>query len=150
MKLFEFLFGAKKTTPQQETHTPKAIQPTAPKLPAVPERSIQEWNAYFEEILTTEFAGYTVKQQVAAAELVALTGAKVEYHPACAPVSLLVLKENQPVLAVLLVRANTYRGMNVKGTYAICEAAGLEYVRFFTDMANERDYVVERLQQYLN
>lgn len=149
MKLFDLLFGTKNKPVENKTCAPQEVQPTAPTLPEVPERSAQEWSDFFEEILTTEFASYTIKKAVAAAELVAMTGITVAYHPACSPVDFLIMKDNEPVLAVMLVRANTYRGMNVKGTYAICEAAGLQYVRFFTDMANERAYVVERMKQYL-
>ena len=53
------------------------------------------------------------------------------------------------VLAVVLVRANTYRGKNVMGTKELCEQKGIGYLRFFVEMPNEPAYIIERTGQHL-
>jgi len=146
MGLFSFLFGGKSKPQTVDISKPA----TAEELKKnVPDFSYEQWKAYFEKIFTTEFPGRDFEKDVSAEELVNLTGLSSQPHPACAPVDFLFLKDGKPVVAVVLVRANTYRGMNVKGTHDICLDAGLEYVRFFIDMQNTGDYVANRMKAYL-
>lgn len=72
-----------------------------------------------------------------------------ECHPACTPVEFMFTKNGEYVLAVVIVRQNTYRGMNVIGTKKICEGLGITYIRFFEEYPNEESYVIPRIRENL-
>lgn len=57
--------------------------------------------------------------------------------------------KNGKFLAVVLVRQNTYRGLNVQGTQKICEQLKIPYLRFFEEYPNKEEYVVSRIRKYL-
>lgn len=70
-------------------------------------------------------------------------------HPACTPIQFMFKKNGAYVLAVAIVRNNTYRGMNVRGTQMICEKMRIPYIRFFEEMPNLEEYVIPRIKSYL-
>ena len=145
-------------TPAKPAETVAPAKPAEAVTPTKPDcrpfekivRSREECAAYFGEIFATEFSGVEIKTNVAASELGAMLGTTEEIHPACTPVDILVMKDGRPCLAIVFVLANTYRGMNVVGTKHICENGNLEYMRFFMDMRNDKEYVVNRLNTALN
>lgn len=98
---------------------------------------------HFEAIIKANFADYEVRSNVSASELDASA------HPKCKPVSFMFYRDGAPVLAVVLVRANTHRGMNVIGTKKIIEEKGIKYLRFYEEYDNEENYVVNRIKQNL-
>lgn len=144
--LFKSLFGTQAETPYAAPGAPGSTPYVQPNIPSY---TNEEWHAYFEEIFESEFSEYTVQKNVSVQELLTAFGASLHFHPACAPIDYVFYKDNRPCLAVVLVRANTYRGMNVKGTQDICAALGLGYMRFFTEMLNEKAYVIDRLKAQL-
>ena len=97
----------------------------------------------FDSIIKANFADCEVRSNVSASEL------DSSAHPKCKPVSFMFYKNGVPVLAVVLVRANTHRGMNVIGTKQIVEAKGIKYLRFYEEYDNEESYVVNRIKQNL-
>ncbi len=98
---------------------------------------------HFDAIIKANFADYEVRSNVSASEL------DSSAHPKCKPVSFMFYRDGAPVLAVVLVRANTHRGMNVIGTKQIVEAKGIKYLRFYEEYDNEESYVVNRIKQNL-
>lgn len=97
----------------------------------------------FNGFIDGSFPDYTVEHDFPANSI------KAGVHPKCAPVSYMFLKNGSPCLAVVLVRANNYRGMNVKATKEICEEKGIKYIRFFEEMENRREYVINRIRENL-
>lgn len=98
----------------------------------------------FDSIIEKHFASCDVKRDYAASNLDASA------HPACAPVQYMFFKNGSPCLAVVLVKTNNYKGMNVIATKKICEDKGIKYIRFFAEYPNEEDYVVNRIKENLN
>ena len=147
MGLFDFLFGGNKKSDNNVTSGSYTIPDY--EFDDDTRMSVDELKAFFAEIFATQFPEFDVKQDVSATELADITGVITDIHPACTPVDFLISKDGQPFIAMVLVSARTYRGMNVLGTKAICDMAQLQYVRFYTDMPNKKDYVVNRLRSFL-
>ena len=99
--------------------------------------------AKFDRVISENFADYEVKRNVAASEL------DPSCHPACKPISFLFYEDGEPVLAVVLVRTNTYRGMNVLGTKKICDDKRIKYLRFYEEYNTEESYIVDRIKKNL-
>ena len=97
----------------------------------------------FDAIISRNFADMEVRRNVPASEL------KPGCHPACTPVQFMFYSDGEPVLAVVLVKENNYRGMNVVATKNICEELGIKYIRFYHEYENNEDYVVNRIRNNL-
>ena len=97
----------------------------------------------FDDIISRNFADCEVKRNLPASAL------DSGCHPACTPVQFMFYEDGEPVLAVVLVRTNTYRGRNVLGTKEICEKLGIRYIRFYEEYENEESYVVNRIKENL-
>jgi len=134
MGLFSFLFG--KNNRETESCEPES-------KPLVQEMSESELEFRFDEIFANEFSGFVIRKNVSASELNAAA------HPASKVINYLIYKGETPYLAILFVRANNYRGMNVVGTQQICEKNGIGVLRFFTHMTNDITYVTERIRNSL-
>lgn len=70
-------------------------------------------------------------------------------HPSCFPVTFMMKKDEIPVLAVMIMKDNQRNAMISRGTYAILENKGIKYIRFYREMANEREYVINRVRENL-
>lgn len=66
-------------------------------------------------------------------------------HPAAKPIAFMVYKNEHPVLAIAIVKNNTYRSMPVKGTQMLVENRGMDYIRFFRELENRPDYIRSRI-----
>ena len=97
----------------------------------------------FDSVISANFADYEVRKNVPASELDA------NCHPACTPVQFLFCKDSAPVLAVVLVKTNNYRGRNVLGTKSICDSKGIKYIRFYQEYENAEDYIIKRIRENL-
>lgn len=71
-------------------------------------------------------------------------------HPSCLPISFLFKKDDEPVLAVLVMKTNQYRAMIALGTYEILDENSIPYIRFFKGMLNQKDYVINRIKEELS
>lgn len=107
------------------------------------QRSRSELLADFKDIIARNFSEYEVLYNYEARNL------DIACHPACTPIEFLFKKNGKYVLAVVIVRQNTYRGMNVIGTRTICENLGIPYLRFFEEYPNKEEYVVPRIRKNL-
>lgn len=108
-----------------------------------PLRTRQELIADLKELISQKFPEYEVECEVAAVRL------DPAAHPKCTPIQFLFSKNKQPILAVVIVKDNNYRGRNVKETQLICEKRGITYVRFFEEQPNHEEYVVTRIKKFL-
>lgn len=152
---------AENAKPQANTNRPS--QPEQPK----PEVSVEEkdwtaeeWKAYFKEILKTEFPLYSVKENVPVTELVGFANDEFQLYKS-RPRQAYKAEWGQPY-TFLLEQAGIARGVvmlgnghshdsNVKYLIArmYAKKMGLPYINFYTQMPNERDYVVSRIRKFL-
>ncbi len=70
-------------------------------------------------------------------------------HEKAKPITLLIGKDGKNILAIAVVRFNTYRSYPVTGTKDAVEALGITYIRFFCEYENKINYISNRLAQYL-
>ncbi len=123
--------------------TEERVQPEPVSYPAPVRKEFVDQFPKFDDIISRNFADYEVRRNVPASELMS------DCHPACTPVQFMFYKDGKPVLAVVLVKENNYRGMNVLGTKRICDAKNITYIRFYHEYENDEAYVVERIRKYL-
>lgn len=128
---------------QKENTTSKPVQTSAPVYQTPKQNVTADMKSHFDGILSRNFADCEYRADVPASELLS------EAHPACTPIQYMFYNDGKPCLAVVLVKRNTYNGMNVKGTKNICEILSIPYIRFFAEYPNEEAYVVERIKKYL-
>ena len=107
-------------------------------------RSHEQLLADFRKLLTSHFSDYKIYYQVPAGEL------DPKAHPACTPITFLFEKDGRYPLAVYVVTECNYRSMNMVGSTDVCYDAGIPYIRFFEEYANDDDYVVARIRYYLS
>lgn len=140
---FDNLINGGKNTQNGQQNTYQ----NTPAAPVYNEDGLYNYNgtaeSYFSNIFYENFPEYFIETNVSAKRFDA------EAHPACKPISFLFSQNGAPVLAVVLVKGNTYRGMNVIGTKWICEDNRIPYLRFFTDRENLKSYVIERTRNHL-
>ncbi len=120
-------------------------QDAEPKYQAVPvmKREVDDQFSKFDDIIARNFADCEVRRNLPAREL------DPACHPACTPVQFMFYKNGAPSLAVVLVKENTYRGMNVIGTKNICDRLNIRYIRFYHEYENAEEYVVNRIKDNL-
>ncbi len=106
-------------------------------------RSREELIAELKDMIERNFPEYDVIYDYPAFDL------NPYCHPASTPVQFMFQKAGKNVLAVVVVKQNTYRGMNVKATQNFCEELGIPYIRFFEEYPNKEEYVVPRIKSYL-
>lgn len=138
----EIVQETEKDTAQESAPT---VQPVADRAEVVASTQTEQGALVkkLAQCIEANFSGYTVETGVLAKRLSASA------HDKAKPVSVLVSKDGAPVLAIAVVRMNTYKSMPVVGTKQIVENLGITYVRFFEERPNEESYVVERLKSYL-
>lgn len=107
-------------------------------------RSREQLLTDFRRLLKANFGDWRIYHQVPASALEAAA------HPASAPIQFLFEKDGSYKLAILVVCQNNYRDRTVVETQQICEERGIPYIRFFEEYANDDDYVVARIRNYLS
>lgn len=148
------------TTPQAQP-TPSQSQPQQPQEVYQKERSNQEWVTYFKEILTKEFPQYTIRENVTVQELAGNLNEEFQLYdsrPRQAykaewgqPYSF-VLYEGGIAKGVVMLGKGHSHDSNVKYLIArkYANRIQLPYINFYTQMPNERDYVVARIKKLMN
>ena len=151
-----------------EAENQPASQPTAqPKpapQPATPaferERTASEWMAYFKEILATEFSQYSVRENVAVIDVAGYASDEFKLYksrPTQAykaewgqPYTFLLEQGGNPKGVVMLGKGHSHDS-NVKYLIArmYAKKMGIPYINFYTQMPNERDYVIGRIRKFL-
>lgn len=106
-------------------------------------RDAEQLLAHWKKLLPAHFKDCKIYCQVPASAL------DPAVHPASIPIPFILEKENKKQLAIFIVRANNYRGMNVTATKDLCYDKGIVWIQFYEEYANDDDYVVARIRHYL-
>ena len=145
--------------------TPKPTPQARPTPQAAPtyekEKTPAEWEAYFKQILTTEFPQYTIKEHVAVTDVAGFANDEFQLYTT-RPRQAYKAEWGQPY-TFLLEQASSIKGVvmlgnghshdsNVKYLIArmYAKKMGIPYINFYTQMPNERDYVIGRIRKFLN
>ena len=146
------------TTPQSKP-TPQSAATT--HYEQEKERTDAEWLIYFREILATEFVTYNVRENVPVTDVAGFANDEFQLyqtrpHQAYKaewgqPYTFLLEQGGSPKGVVMLGKGHSH---NSKVKYLIArmyaKKSGLPYINFYTQMPNERDYVIGRIRKFLN
>jgi hypothetical protein len=125
-----------------------------------PDYGPQGAKAYFAQILATEFPGYGVAENVPVTDLAGFANDSFQLYKSRpyqaykaewgAPYTFVLYAGGGPKGIVMLGDGHSHCS-NVK--YLIARAyakkLGLPYINFYTQMPNERDYVISRIRRFL-
>ena len=136
-----------------------AEEPVNPRYAEPVERTDAEWVAYFREILQTAFPQYTFKENVPVTELVGYVSDEFQLYstrPRQAykaewgkPYTFVIYQAGVPRGVVMLGNGHSH-DQNVKYLIArkYAQKMNLPYINFYTQMTNERNYVIERIHNF--
>ena len=141
---------------RQAQYTPRPVEPTVER-----EKTSEEWEAYFKEILQNEFPSYSIREKVPVTELAGFANDEFQLYatrPCQAykaewgqPYTFVLEIDGKPKGVVMLGNGHSHYS-NVK--YLIsrmyAKKLGLPYINFYTQMSNERNYVVGRIYKMMN
>ena len=142
------------TTPQPKP-TPQPASPSFEK-----ERTATEWVTYFKEILATEFPQYSIREKVAVTDVVGFANDEFKlyktrptqaYKAEWGQPYTFVLEQSGSIKGVVMLGNGHSHDSNVKYLIARMYAnkMGIPYINFYTQMPNERDYVIGRIRRFL-
>ena len=157
----ENIENAANPTSKPTTQPQPKPQPAATTHYEEKERTDSEWLAYFREILATEFSQYSIREKVAVTDVAGFANDEFQLYktrPTQAykaewgqPYTFLLEQAGVPKGVVMLGKGHSHDS-NVKYLIArmYAKKAGLPYINFYTQMPNERDYVIGRIRKFLN
>ena len=146
----------------QPTAQPKPTpQPATPRYEEEIVRTDSEWLAYFREILATAFPQYTVRENVPVTDIAGFandefqlykTRPRQAYKAEWGQPFTFVLEQLGSVKGVVMLGKGHSHDSNVKYLIArmYAKKASIPYINFYTQMPNERDYVIGRIRKFLN
>lgn len=106
---------------------------------ACPAPATKDPDTYFTQIFSSEFPQYSVRRNV-----------RFDTGRADAvPVTYLICKESDPVLAVIVCDKHLYGRKRLSVTIDGCQAQGIPAQCYYSQFRNDRDYVIGRLGQVL-
>ena len=170
MGLFNSLLDAAKKAvteaiKQNMEQKPQQAQPyTAPAQPSYAVSSqpaVTDWQAYFAEILRTEFPQFGVAENVPVTDLAGFATDSFQLYKTRpyqaykaewgAPYSFVLYAGGGPAGVVMLGSGHSH-DQNVKYLIArmYAKKLGIPYINFYTQMPNERNYVVGRIRRFMN
>ena len=138
-----------------------AQRPTAPTVEVEREKTDAEWLSYFKDILLTEFPSYTIREDVKVTDLVGFVSDEAQLYttrPRQAykaewgqPYTFVLEAGGSPKGVVMLGKGHSH-DENVKYLVArmYAEKLNLPYINFYTQMPNEKSYVIERIRKFLS
>ncbi len=150
---------------QSQEQASQQSRPQASPAPAQPsyassQPAVTDWNAYFAEILRTEFPQYGVAENVPVTDLAGyatdmaklykkrpMQAYKAEWG---APYTFVLYANGGPAGIVMLGSGHSH-DQNVKYLIArmYAKKLGLPYINFYTQMPNERAYVISRIRSFM-
>ena len=163
LKILLKLFGAAQDDLDYYNERREARQapPSQYRFPGTVERTPAEWESYFRDILLRNFSSYTIRENVPVTDLVGFANDEAQLYttrPTQAykaewgqPYSF-VLEADGKAKAVVMLGSGHSHDSNVKYLIArmYAEKLDLPYINFYTQMPNERNYVIERIRKFLN
>ena len=141
---------------QQVTPTQRTVTPTVER-----EKTTAEWKNYFKEILQNEFPSYTIRENVPVTDLVGFVNDEFKLYKTRPsqvykaewgqPYTFVLENGGKAIAAVMLGNGHSHDS-NVKYLIARMYAKKLDipYINFYTQMDNERSYVIGRIRKFLN
>ena len=152
-------FDTKNDEPRPMQQARPAQRPVAPAVER--EKTASEWEAYFKEILLNEFPSFTIREKVPVPDLVGFATDEFQLYKT-RPMQAYKAEWGQPYTFVL-ENAGRAKGVvmlgnghshdaNVKYLIArmYAKKLGIPYINFYTQMPNERNYVIGRIRKLLN
>lgn len=148
--------AAKQEAAAKQTTPAATVQSSAP----VEEKTDAEWHAYFREIIQSEFPGYDVRENVPVTELAGFAVDEAQlyksrprqvYKAEWGEPYTFVLSQGGAPKGIVMLGGGHSHSANVKYLVArmYAKKLGLPYINFYTQMPNERGYVVGRIHKYL-
>ena len=150
----------KANIPQQQRPVQAAPQQQRPEPQEQPERSAAEWKAYFREIIQTCFPAYIIRENVPVTEIAGPVSGEFQLYKTRPqqvykaewgqPYTFVLYQGTVPAAVVMLGDGHSHSS-NVKYLVArmFAKKSGLPYINFYTQMPNERDYVISRIRKFL-
>ena len=149
----------KESRPTQQSRPSQSY--TAPAAERVErERTDAEWNAYFKEILMSEFPSFTIRENVKVTDLVGFAADECQLYTTRPsqvykaewgqPFTFVLEADGKPKGVVMLGSGHSH-DENVKYLIASMYAGKLyiPYINFYTQMPNERSYVIGRIRKFM-
>lgn len=124
------------------------------------EKTDAEWEAYFRDILQREFSLYSIREKVPVTDLVGFANDEFKLYET-RPVQAYKAEWGQPYTFVLesngsakgVVMLGKGHSHDSKVKYLIArmyaKKLGIPYINFYTQMPNERNYVIGRIRKFL-
>lgn len=147
------------TRPTQQSRAAQSpVSPAAERVER--EKTAAEWNAYFKEILMSEFPSYTIRENVPVPDLVGFAADECQLYTT-RPSQVYKAEWGQPFTFVLetggkpkgvvMLGSGHSHDENVKYliTRMYTEKLGIPYINFYTQMPNERGYVIGRIRKFM-
>ena len=146
---------------QPARQTQPTPRPAEPEREPEREKTAAEWVNYFREILKNEFMAYDIRENVAVTDLVGFVSDEFQlyttrpyqvYKAEWGQPYTFVLEQNGKAVGVVMLGSGHSHDANVKYLIArvYAEKLNLPYINFYTQMPNERDYVIGRIRKFLN
>ena len=142
-------------TTRQAQSTPRHVETTVER-----EKTPAEWENYFKEIIVSEFPSYSVKEKVPVTELAGFANDEFQlykkrpyqaYKAEWGEPYTFVLEKDGDAKGVVMLGNGHSHCSNVKYLIArvYAKKLGLPYINFYTQMPNERNYVIGRIRKFL-
>ena len=145
---------------QQSQHSTQSQPTPSQSVTPEPKHVPQDGNTYFRDILRTEFALYNVKENVPVTDLVGFANDEFKlyedrptqaYKAEWGKPYTFVLEQMGVIKGVVMLGNGNSHSSNVK--YLIsrmyAKKLGVPYINFYTQMPNEREYVIGRIRKFL-
>lgn len=99
--------------------------------------------AYFGDLINRNLHGVEVRYDVQLSELSSID------PPVKVPLDVVIYRDGQPSVAIIIVSKNHYRRAGIIFTMNACENSGIPALRFFREFENEPEYVIGRINTVL-
>ena len=166
VKILLKLFGLAKDHIDNDLENARPLRPERPvqrpvRQAEVTEKSPSEWKTYFKSILQSEFPSYSIRENVHVTDLAGFVSDEAQLYTT-RPTQVYKAEWGQPYTfvlecdgkakAVVMLGNGHSHDSNVKYLIARMYAEKLElpYINFYTQMPNERNYVIGRIRKFLN
>ena len=133
-------------------------QPVEPSV--VKEKTSAEWETYFKQILLSEFPSYDIRENVPVTELAGFANDEFNlyktrpyqaYKAEWGQPYTFVLEKDGKAMGTLMLGNGHSHDSNVKYLIArmYAKKLGIPYINFYTQMPNEREYVIGRIRKLM-
>ena len=124
------------------------------------ERTDAEWEAYFREILQDDFSSYTIRENVPVTDLAGFANDEAQlystrprqaYKAEWGKPYTFVLESGGSAKGVVMLGNGHSHDSNVKYLIArmYAKKLGIPYINFYTQMPNEKNYVIGRIRKLM-